>query len=119
MGLLNLLIPYVVFTFAYDNASAGFVGLFAALIPLVTAIYAHFMLPDEPMTRAKLIGLSVGFAGVVVLLASGDTGLGAEGNPLLAAGLSIAGVAVIGYAGAYAPRSPESSSSWPAYCSCR
>ncbi len=104
MGLLNLLIPYVVFTFAYDNASAGFVGLFAALIPLVTAIYAHFMLPDEPMTRAKLLGLSVGFAGVLALLASGDTGLGAEGNPWVAAGLSVAGVATIGYAGAYARR---------------
>ena len=63
-GLLNLVIPYVLFTFAYDNASAGFVGLFAALIPLVTAIYAHFMLPEEPMVRAKVIGLSVGFAGV-------------------------------------------------------
>jgi len=104
MGLLNLTIPYVLFTFAYDNASAGFVGLFAALIPLATAIYAHYMLPDEPMVRAKLLGLSVGFAGVLVLLASGDSGLGEAGNPLLAAMLSIIGVAGIGYAGAYARR---------------
>jgi drug/metabolite transporter (DMT)-like permease len=104
MGLLNLLIPYVLFTFAYDNASAGFVGLFAALIPLVTAIYAHFMLPEEPMTRAKLVGLSVGFAGVLALLVSGDTGLGDVGNPMVAAGLSITGVLTIGYAGAYARR---------------
>jgi len=104
MALLNLVFPYVVFTFAYENASAGFVGLFAALIPLATALYAHFMLPDEPLTRAKLIGLSVGFAGVMVLLASGDSGLGDAGNPMLAAGLSIAGVATIGYGGAYARR---------------
>ena len=103
-GVLNLVIPYVLFTFAYDNASAGFVGLFAALIPLVTAIYAHFMLPDEPMVRAKVIGLSVGFAGVVALLASGDTGLGEAGRPMLAAGLSVVGVAAIGYAGAFARR---------------
>ena len=103
-GLLNLVVPYVLFTFAYDNASAGFVGLFAALIPLVTAIYAHFMLPDEPMVRAKVIGLSVGFAGVVALLASGDTGLGEAGKPMLAAGLSVVGVAAIGYAGAFARR---------------
>jgi drug/metabolite transporter (DMT)-like permease len=104
MAVLNLTFPYVVFTFAYAHASAGFVGLFAALIPLVTAIYAHFMLDDEPFTREKLLGLSLGFAGVLVLLALGDTGLGAEGNPWLAAGLSIAGVATIGYAGAYARR---------------
>lgn len=104
MALLNLTIPYVMFTFAYDHASAGFVGLFAALIPLVTAIYAHVMLDDEPLTRPKLAGLSVGFAGVIVLLAVGDTGLGAEGNPWIAAGLSLLGVATIGYAGAYARR---------------
>jgi len=104
MGLLNLTFPYVVFTFAYANASAGFVGLFAALIPLATAIYAHFMLRDEPLTRSKVIGLSVGFAGVMVLLASGDTGLGDAGRPMVAAGLSIAGVATIGYAGVYARR---------------
>lgn len=104
MGVLNLTFPYVVFTFAYDNASAGFVGLFAALIPLSTGIFAHFMLRDEPLTRAKLIGLAVGFAGVLVLLASGDTGLGDAGRPMVAAGLSIAGVATIGYAGAYARR---------------
>jgi len=104
MGVLNLTFPYVVFTFAYAHASAGFVGLFAALIPLATAIYAHFMLREEPLTRSKVIGLSVGFAGVMVLLVSGDTGLGDAGSPMLAAGLSIAGVATIGYAGAYARR---------------
>lgn len=104
MGVLNLTFPFVVFTFAFNNASAGFVGLFAALIPLATAIYAHFMLRDEPLTRSKVIGLSVGFAGVLVLLASGDTGLGDAGRPMFAAALSIAGVATIGYAGAYARR---------------
>ena len=104
MGLLNVLIPYVLFTFAYDNASAGFVGLFAALIPLATAIFAHYMLDDEPLSRAKLIGLSVGFSGVVVLLASGNTGLGDEGSAWVAAALGIASVAAIGYAGAYARR---------------
>ena len=104
MGFFNVMVPYVLFTFAYDHASAGFVGLFAALIPLVTAMFAHYMLDDEPLTRSKLFGLSVGFAGVVVLLAFGDTGLGLEGRPMLAAALGIASVVAIGYAGAYARR---------------
>lgn len=104
MAVTNLLVPYIVFTFAYDEASAGFVGLFAALIPLSTAVYAHFMLEHEHLSRMKIIGLLVGFAGVAALLVSGDSGLGAEGRPLVAAGLSLIGVAVIGYAGAYAKR---------------
>jgi drug/metabolite transporter (DMT)-like permease len=104
MAITNLTIPYVLFTFAYDEASAGFVGLFAALIPLATAIYANFMLDNERLTRSKLIGLFIGFSGVAALLISGDSGLGADGRPLVAAVLAIVSVVAIGYAGAYAKR---------------
>lgn len=104
MAVTNLVIPYLLFTLAYAEASAGFVGLFAALIPMATAVFANAMLPSEPLTRWKLIGLSIGFAGVVALLASGDSGLASGGRPLLAAGLAVPAVASIGYAGAYARR---------------
>ena len=104
MAITNLLIPYVLFTFAYDEASAGFVGLFAALIPLATAIYANFMLDNERLNRGKVAGLFIGFSGVAALLISGDSGLGAEGRPLLAALLALISVVAIGYAGAYAKR---------------
>ena len=104
MAITNLIIPYILFTFAYDEASAGFVGLFAALIPLATAVYANFMLDDERLTRGKLIGLFIGFSGVAALLISGDSGLGADGRPLVAAVLAIVSVVAIGYAGAYAKR---------------
>ena len=33
-GVFQLSIPFVLFTLAYENASAGFVGLLVALIPL-------------------------------------------------------------------------------------
>ena len=101
-GLLQLSVPFILFTLAYDNASAGFVGLFAALIPLGTAIVAHIMLPDEPLHLAKTLGLMVAFAGVAFLVASGDSGLDEGGRPLVAAGLSVLAVAAISYAGVYA-----------------
>jgi drug/metabolite transporter (DMT)-like permease len=104
LAVTNLLIPYVLFTFAYEEASAGFVGLFAALIPLATAVYAHFMLTDEKLNIGKVIGLAIGFTGVAALLISGDSGLGSEGRPLVAAVLALISVAAIGYAGVYAKR---------------
>jgi drug/metabolite transporter (DMT)-like permease len=104
MAVTNLLIPYVLFTFAYEQASAGFVGLFAALIPLSTAVYANFMLDNERLTRGKLAGLFIGFSGVAALLISGDSGLGDDGRPLIAAVLALISVVAIGYAGAYAKR---------------
>jgi drug/metabolite transporter (DMT)-like permease len=101
---LNLIVPYVLFTFAYDEASAGFVGIFAATIPLATAIFANFMLKDEPLSAGKLLGLFVSLAGVAFLLLSGDSGLSEGGRPLLAAGLALTSVASIGYAGVHAKR---------------
>jgi len=103
-AVFNLTIPYIMFTFAYDEASVGFVALFAALIPMATAIYAHFMLHEEPLSVGKLLALFVSFAGVAFLLLSGDSGLSDGGRPVLAAGLALAGVASIGYAGAFAKR---------------
>lgn len=103
-AVFNLTIPYVLFTFAYNEASAGFVALLAALIPLTTAVFANFMLPDEPLTAGKLFGLFVAFTGVAALLLSGDSGLAEGGRPLVAIGLGLTSVASIGYAGVFAKR---------------
>lgn len=103
-AVFNLTIPYILFTFAYDNASAGFVGLLAALIPLSTAAFANFMLPNEPLTKAKLLGLFIAFTGVAALLLSGDSGLSEGGRPFVAVGLGLTAVISIGYAGTFAKR---------------
>lgn len=103
-AVFNLTIPYVLFTFAYDVASAGFVGLLAALIPLATSAFAHFMLPDEPLTPGRLLGLFVALTGVVALLLSGDSGLVEGGKPIVAIGLGLTSVVSVGYSGAFAKR---------------
>lgn len=105
-ALFQLALPFVLFTLAYQYASAGFVGLLVALVPLGTAIIAHYLLPDEPMHAAKLLGLLVAFAGVAFLLLSGDSGLDQGGNPLLAAGLSLGAVTSVSFAGVYTKGRP-------------
>jgi drug/metabolite transporter (DMT)-like permease len=100
-GMFQLATPFILFTLAYQYASAGFVGLLTALIPLGTAILAHFMLPDEPLHGAKVVGLMVAFSGVAILLLSGDSGLAEGGRPILAAILSIGSVTSISFAGVY------------------
>jgi drug/metabolite transporter (DMT)-like permease len=103
-AVTNLTIPYVLFTFAYAEASAGFVSLLAALIPMSTAVFANSMLPSEPLTKGKFVGLFVAFAGVAALLLSGDSGLSEGGRPLIAVGLALAAVASVGYASSFAKR---------------
>lgn len=97
-GIFQLSLPFILFTLAYQYASAGFVGLINALLPLGTATVAHFLLPDEPLHVPKVIGLTVAFTGVIALLASGDSGLVSGGEPLLAGLLTLGAVASMSFA---------------------
>jgi drug/metabolite transporter (DMT)-like permease len=104
MAALNLAVPFILFTLAFQYASAGFVSLLAALFPLTTAVLANFLLPDEPLSVAKTAGLTLALVGVAILLASGDSGLAEGGRPLLAFALGIGAVLSISFAGVYAKR---------------
>ena len=108
MAVFNLSLPFIFVTFAYRYASVGFIGFIIALIPLVTALIAHYVLRDEPLHLAKISALTVATIGVAFLLLSGDSGLAAGGRPMLAAVLTGAGVLSIGIAGVLAKRSSDS-----------
>ncbi len=103
-AIVNLVAPFALVTLAVKYASAGFVGVLVALVPLATSVFAHFLLPDEPLTRTKLVALSVAFSGVGILVLSGDSGLATGGRPILAVVLSLIGVMFIGYAGTHAKK---------------
>lgn len=102
LAVTNLALPFVLFTLAYEYAGAGFVGLIVALIPLVTAVLANFALPDEKLKPVKVFGLSLGFTGIAILLATGDTGIGDAGDPILAGVLSLVAITSISFAGVFA-----------------
>ncbi|HEX9978568.1 MAG: DMT family transporter [Actinomycetota bacterium] len=104
MGVTNLAIPYLASNVALEHASAGFVGLMTALIPLLTAVIAHFVLVGEQMSAIRVVGLVIGFAGVALLLALGDSGLPEGGQPVLAGVLSLVSVVSIAVGGVYAKR---------------
>jgi drug/metabolite transporter (DMT)-like permease len=74
VGTANMSAPTVFFTLALEHISAGLGGLLIALIPIVTTIWAHFVLADEQFTLRKLIGSGAAFAGVAVLIATGEAG---------------------------------------------
>jgi drug/metabolite transporter (DMT)-like permease len=108
MAIFNLSLPFVLTTFAFRHASAGFIGFIVALIPLATAVMAHYLLPDEPIHLPKILALTIALIGVSLLLFSGDSGLAEGGRPLLAAALTTGAVISIAYAGVYAKRVSDS-----------
>ena len=74
LGTANMSAPTVFFTLALEHISAGLGGLLIALIPIVTTVWAHFVLVDEQFTLRKLVGSGVAFSGVALLIATGEAG---------------------------------------------
>jgi len=67
--------PFVLFAYGETEVSSLLAGILNALTPLITLLFSLVVLPDEPPTAAKVAGIAVGFAGVLVVLAPWE-GLG-------------------------------------------
>lgn len=68
MGCLNNVIPFLAITYAQESITASLASLFNATTPIFTAILAHFLTQDEKLSSLKIVGILVGFIGMVILL---------------------------------------------------
>jgi drug/metabolite transporter (DMT)-like permease len=98
VGLFNVALPFVLISWSEQYISSGVASILNSTTPLFTIVLAPLFLRDDRFTLPKLLGLVVGFAGVVVLflqeLGSGfHADLAAQGVMLLAT-LSYAGASV-------------------------
>jgi drug/metabolite transporter (DMT)-like permease len=68
LGLTNLAIPFFLITWAQFYIDSGVASILDATVPLFTILAAHFILHDDKITTPKVLGLLLGFAGVIVLM---------------------------------------------------
>src|SRR5574341_1049905 len=68
-------VPLLLFTVALQFISSGVLTIFIALIPLFTGLIAHWALAHEKLSPARLAGLLLAFAGAMLLILTGTTGL--------------------------------------------
>ncbi len=66
VGVVNSALPFVLFSLAALAINAGLSSIFNATAPLWGALIAWFWLGDR-LTRTRVVGLAVGFAGVLWL----------------------------------------------------
>jgi len=80
--------PFLLFAWAEQHVSSGLASIYNATTPLMTMLVSLAALPQERPTRARLAGLLLGMAGVLVVLGpwrdAGGGGLLAQGSCLLA-----------------------------------
>jgi drug/metabolite transporter (DMT)-like permease len=82
MGLVNIVIPFALITWAEQSVDSSLAAILTAPVPLFAIVIAPLFLHDEPIRVNGVIGLVVGFIGVVILtsrdLAIGDSDLTGE-----------------------------------------
>jgi drug/metabolite transporter (DMT)-like permease len=79
LGLMGNPLPFFLIGWGEQFTTSQLAAILMATIPLLVAILAHVMTADEKLTRAKMAGVLLGFAGVVVLVGvDALRGLGAQ-----------------------------------------
>lgn len=94
LGIGNGVLPYWLIGLGEQSIESALASIVQATVPLFSLLIAHFALPDEKINPQKLVGLALGFAGVVIL-ATRTAGDGKENSligmlAIVAASLSYA-----------------------------
>jgi drug/metabolite transporter (DMT)-like permease len=93
MSIFNIALPFALITWAELTVPSSLASILTATAPLFVLVIAAVVLRDEPITAYKIVGLLVGFAGVLLL--TNPAGFGADGT-------AVAQLAVLGAALCYA-----------------
>jgi drug/metabolite transporter (DMT)-like permease len=68
LALIGNCLPFFTITWGQRGTDSALAGILMAVMPLATMLLAHFFVRGEHMTRPKIIGFVLGFAGIVVLM---------------------------------------------------
>lgn len=84
LSLFSIVIPFSLITWAELAVPSSLAAILTAPVPLFVILIAAFALRDEPITLNRILGLVIGFVGVVVITGGSFAGLGANALPQLA-----------------------------------
>lgn len=76
MGLFNNAIPFTLITWGETTVDSGLAAVLNSTVPLFTIVIAHLWLGDERISLPKVLGLLVGFAGVIMVIHGGTAEFG-------------------------------------------
>lgn len=68
MGVFQTALPFVLISWGETRIDSALASILNGTMPLFTIVIAHFWLHDEKITLPRVVGLIVGFIGVVVLV---------------------------------------------------
>jgi drug/metabolite transporter (DMT)-like permease len=90
MSIINIVLPFWLITTAEQSVDSSLASILNSTVPLFVILIAAGFLHDEPITVNRLVGLVVGFGGVVLLTGGNIAVGGATFGTLALVGSSIA-----------------------------
>ena len=79
MAVINITIPFLLITWAEQSVDSSLAAILTSPVPLFAIVLSALFLHDEPLRVNGVVGLVVGFVGVVLVTSRGLT---AEGSSL-------------------------------------
>jgi drug/metabolite transporter (DMT)-like permease len=74
MGAINIVIPFTLITWAELSVDSAIAAILNGAVPLIVIVLAALTFHDEPITLNRLVGVVVGYVGVIVLVLPGLSG---------------------------------------------
>lgn len=68
LGLVNTALPFVLISWGEQTVDSSVASILNSTVPLFTLVIAHFFLAEESMEVRRVVGLLVGFGGVLLLM---------------------------------------------------
>ena len=67
IGFVNLVFPFFLIAYGVKNVQSNLAAILMSTSPLTSTLLAHFFIKNEKINLLKVIGVSIGFAGIIYL----------------------------------------------------
>lgn len=82
LGVVGMVLPYLLITWGEQSISSGMAAILNATTPLFSVLLAYLWTREERLSGARVLGVTLGFAGVVVAVGFNLRGGAAAGGGL-------------------------------------
>ena len=79
VGLINIGWSWAIIFWSEQFVPSGLVSVFGAAAPVWTAVLAHFMVKGDRLSALKILGLTLGLGGTVILIGAPEAADGTAG----------------------------------------
>jgi len=101
LGLTGIALPCLLISWGEQSIDSGVTAVLQATVALFALVMAHFAFADEKIRSYKVVGLLIGFAGVIVLASRSWIGGQIEASTLTGQGAIILASALFAFGSVY------------------